>query len=87
MRALSLNCRGLGNLATVNELHKLVKFEVPKILCFIITRLLIRNLEFLCVKQGMCGCFGVDRIGYGGGFALLWDGSCRHQKISSHALK
>ena len=39
MRVLSLNCRGLGNQVTVNELHGMVKLEVPKIVFLMETRL------------------------------------------------
>ena len=72
MRALSLNCRGLGNQVTVNELHGLVKFEGPKIVFLMETRLPVRKLEFLRLKLGMRGCFEVGRRRYGGGLALLW---------------
>ena len=75
MKALSLNCRGLGNQATVAELHGLVKLEVPKLVFLMETRLPVRRLEFLRVKLGMYGCFGVDRRRLGGGLALLWDAS------------
>jgi hypothetical protein len=72
MRALSLNCRGLGNQATVNELHGLVKSEGPKIVFLMETRLPVRKLEVLRLKLGMRGCFGVGRRRFGGGLALLW---------------
>jgi hypothetical protein len=75
MRALSLNCHGLGNQVTVSELHGLVKMEVPKLVFLMETRLPVRKLEFLRVKLGMCGCFGVDRRRFGGGLALFWDTS------------
>jgi hypothetical protein len=75
MRVLSLNCRGLGNQATVNELHGVVKLEVPKIVFLMETRLPVRKLEFLRVKFGMRGCFGVNRKRFGGGLALFWDDS------------
>jgi hypothetical protein len=75
MRALSLNCRGLGNQATIAELHGLVKSEVPKLVFLMETRLPVRKLEFLRVKLSMCGCFGVDRRRFGGGLALFWDAS------------
>jgi hypothetical protein len=75
MRALSLNCHGLRNQVTVSELHDLVKSEVPKIVFLMETRLPVRKLEFLRVKLGMHGCFGVDRRHFGRGLALLWDSS------------
>jgi hypothetical protein len=75
MKCFSLNCRGLGNQETVHELHGLVKSERPKIVFLMETRLPVRSLEFIRVRLGMTGCFGVDRHGYGGGLALLWDAS------------
>ncbi len=32
-------------------------------------------MEFIRVCLDMCGCFGVDRHGFGGGLALLWRSS------------
>uniref|UniRef100_A0A2N9I6M1 CCHC-type domain-containing protein n=1 Tax=Fagus sylvatica TaxID=28930 RepID=A0A2N9I6M1_FAGSY len=61
--------------ATVNELHGVVKLEVPKIVFLMETRLPVRKLEFLRVKFGMRGCFGVNRKRFGGGLALFWDDS------------
>lgn len=75
MKCFSLNCCGLGNQETVHELHGLVKSERPKIVFLMETRLPVRSLEFIHVRLGMAGCFGVDRHGYGGGLALLWDAS------------
>ena len=72
MKILSINCRGLGNLATVGELHGLVKKEVPKIVFLMETRLHVSSLEILRIKLGMHGCLGVNRHGFGGGLALLW---------------
>ena len=60
---------------TVNELHGLVKLEVPKIVFLMETRLLVQKLEFLRIKFGMRCCFGVDRKRLGGGLALFWDDS------------
>jgi hypothetical protein len=75
MKTFSLNCRGLGNPETVRELHMFVKKEDPDIVFLMETRLELRCLEFLRVRLGMRGCFGVDRHGYGGGLALLWSSS------------
>ena len=75
MRALSLNCRGLGNPQTVNELHDVVKKEGPNLVFLMETRLTNSSLEWLQVQLRMRGCLGVDRheFGGGGGLALLWD--------------
>ena len=85
MKTFSLNCCGLGNPETVSELHTIVRKEDPNIVFLMETRLKLRNLEFLRVCLGMCGCFGVDRHGYGGGLALLWNSSVNlHIQSYSH---
>uniref|UniRef100_A0A2N9G1X1 DUF4283 domain-containing protein n=1 Tax=Fagus sylvatica TaxID=28930 RepID=A0A2N9G1X1_FAGSY len=61
------------NLETVSELQVLERKEDPNIVFVMETRLELQNLEFLRVRLGMSGCFGVDRHGYGGGLALLWN--------------
>uniref|UniRef100_A0A2N9ENE1 Endonuclease/exonuclease/phosphatase domain-containing protein n=1 Tax=Fagus sylvatica TaxID=28930 RepID=A0A2N9ENE1_FAGSY len=75
MSCLSLNCRGLGNPETVRDLHDVVRKEGPNIVFLMETRLPVRSLEFIRIRLRMQGCFGVDRHGYGGGLALLWDSS------------
>uniref|UniRef100_A0A2N9H346 DUF4283 domain-containing protein n=1 Tax=Fagus sylvatica TaxID=28930 RepID=A0A2N9H346_FAGSY len=60
---------------TVSELQTIMRKEDPNIVFLMETQLELRNLEFLRVCLGMCGCFGVDRHGYGGGLALLWNSS------------
>jgi hypothetical protein len=88
MKLFSLNCRGLGNLETVRELHMLVTKEDPVIVFLMETRLELRCLEFLRVRLGMCGCFGVNRHGFGGGLALLWRSSVsvHVQSYSNHHI-
>jgi hypothetical protein len=73
MKALSLNCRGLGNPQTVNEFHEIVRKEGPNVVFLIETHLANNNLEWLRVRMRMRGCFGVEGHGQGGGLALLWD--------------
>ena len=88
MKIFSLNCRGLGNPETVGELHNFVRKEGPTIVFLMETRLQVRDLEFLRVRLGMGSCFGVDRQGYGGGLALLWDSnlSIHVHSFSSHHI-
>ena len=77
MKALSLNCHGLGNPQTVNELHDLVKQKGPNVVFLMETRLSVRSLEWLRVRFRMQGCMGVERSGQGGGLALFWDSSVK----------
>ena len=75
MRALSLNCHGLRNPQTVNELHDVVKKEGLNLVFLMETRLTKSSLEWLRVRLRMRGCLGVDRHESGGrgGLVLLWD--------------
>ena len=50
MKILSINSRGLGNLAIVGELHKLVNKEVPKIKFLMERHLHVSSLETLRIK-------------------------------------
>ena len=72
MRLLSLNCRGLGNPETVRELRLLVKKEDPQVVFLSETRLEVSSIEWIRIQLGMRGALGVQRLGYGGGLALLW---------------
>ena len=72
MKLLSLNCRGLRNPETVQELQTLVKLEVPQVVFVMETRLDVRSIEWLRIKLGFHGALGVDRARFGGGLALLW---------------
>ncbi len=88
MKTFSLNCCGLGNPETVRELHMFVRKEDPDIVFLMETRLEVRCLEFLRVRLGMYGCFGVNRNGYGGGLALFWKSSVavHIQSFSNHHI-
>jgi hypothetical protein len=86
MRALSLNCRGLGNPQTVNELHDVVKKEGPNLVFLMETRLTNSSLEWLRVQLRMRGCLGVDRHESGGGggwssVALGFNGGCYRSRL------
>jgi hypothetical protein len=72
MKLLSLNCHGLGNPETVQELQTLVKVEVPQVVFVMETRLDVRSIEWLRIKLGFHGALGVNRARFGGGLALLW---------------
>ena len=65
-----------------------MKLEVTKLVFLMETRLPVWKLEFLRVKLGMCGCFGVDKTRFGGGLALFWDAnvSLHIQSYSSYQI-
>ena len=83
MKTFSLNCLELGNLEIVSELHAVVRKEDPSIVFLMETWLELRNFEFLRVLLGMRGCFSVERYGYGGGLALLWNSNVAIQDRKS----
>jgi hypothetical protein len=73
MKLLSLNCRGLGNPETVQELHDLVKQEAPQVVFLMETQLEVGSMEWIRVKLGFAGSLAVNRVRFGGGLALMWD--------------
>ena len=71
MKLLSLNCRGLGNPETVQELHDLVKQEAPQVMFLMETWLKVGSMERIRVKLGFAGSLAVNRVRFGGGLALM----------------
>lgn len=66
------NCLGLGTPLTVRALRDLIRAEDPKIVFLMETRMTSKQMKRLKFKLGFdCGIF-VDRVGLGGGLALLW---------------
>ncbi len=49
-----------------------MKSEVHQVVFLMETRLEARNIEWLRIKLGMKGALAVDRVGFGGGLAMLW---------------
>ena len=72
MRILSWNCQGLGNLWTVQSLHKLVREQDPDI-CFLMeTRLDRSGFEQHCGDVPFRNKLIVKKPNSGGGLALMW---------------
>ena len=71
MNAMSWNCRGLGNHATVRELRKLVKQEGPTLLFVMETKIRGQRVEDLKTTLGFHGCFAVNSDGLSGGIDLF----------------
>ncbi len=59
MNLLSWNCRELGNLQAILALHNLVKFQEPKLLFILETKLDVRRMEFIRVQLSFKYCFVV----------------------------
>lgn len=72
MSLLSWNCRGLGNLRTVRDLHNLVKDKKQSFLFLMETLSKKNQLEKVRSRLGFDGLFVVDPVGKSGGIALLW---------------
>ncbi|XP_031101977.1 uncharacterized protein LOC116005882 [Ipomoea triloba] len=75
MSTLSWNCRGLGGPRTVRELLGFVSAKRPNFFFLMETKAKMNQLEQLRSRLGYEGLLGVDRVGLGGGLALLWQNS------------
>ena len=72
MRVLSWNCQGLGNLWTVQRIHKLVREQASDV-CFLMDARLDRSgFEKHCGDLSFKNKLIVKKPNFGGGLALLW---------------
>lgn len=67
-----LDCRGLGNAATVRDLCGLVKEANSQIVFLSETRQKVDRIRRLRNRLGLRGFAGVDSDGMSGGLALYW---------------
>ena len=72
MSCLIWNCRGLGKLSTVQVLKDLIRSHCPSLIFLIETKLSAKKMLALKFSLGFSFGFAVDRVGLGGGLALLW---------------
>ena len=73
MSILSLNCCGLRDKSVVGELSKLIKVQRPRIVFLMETKFKKKGIEEVRDELKIDNVVCVDRIGMGGGLALLWD--------------
>ena len=73
MSILSLSYCGLGDKSAVGELPKLIKVQCPRIVFLMETKLKMKGIEGVRDELKIDNVVCVDRIGMGGGLALLWD--------------
>ncbi|PNT68199.1 hypothetical protein BRADI_3g37042v3 [Brachypodium distachyon] len=73
MNILSWNCRGIGNDATVRELHTLVRCFAPSILCLQETQVANTRAQNLSFTLGFQNCFAVSSGGRSGSLAMYWN--------------
>lgn len=72
MDFLSWNCPRLGNSRKVRILGDLIKSRKPNFLFLLKTLVCSNRVEELCYKFGFIHYFAVDKIGRGGGLAVMW---------------
>ena len=77
MSAASVNCRGLGNHATVSELRDFVKKYAPTILCVVETQLHKVCVEKLAPTLGFDKAFAVSSYGRKGGIGMFWNSNLK----------
>jgi hypothetical protein len=75
MTIMGWNCHGLGQLAKVNELVRLVHTHKPKLLFLSETRQKREYVESLRWRLGLKHVVTFSEKGKGGGLALFWDES------------
>ena len=85
---LSWNCRGLGQARAVQVLSELVKTHRPMVVFSFETLVNSNKIESLRVKLGFQNALAVDRLGRGGGVAVLWKDmeKCRVMSFSNHHI-
>ncbi|CAH9112360.1 unnamed protein product [Cuscuta epithymum] len=72
MSIVSWNCRGLGNLATVQVLSDLVREKKPSVIFPMETKAQFGRRKMLREKLGFEHSFVVESVGLSGGLCLLW---------------
>lgn len=73
MKALSWNCQGLGNKATIGYLRDLWKTHRPDFLFLSETKQCFNFMEKFRLHFGYDNLFTVDPIGWSGGLALFYN--------------
>lgn len=72
MRAISWNCRGIGNPQSVWALHDMVRSWKPKFVFLMEPKSKIKRMEKIKNRIGFANGLIVSSRGRSGGVALLW---------------
>jgi exonuclease III len=75
MKIMGWNCRSIGQLRTVQDLERLVRFHRPKLLFLSETRQNKSKVENLRWRLALKHVVSFFEEGKGGGLALFWDES------------
>ena len=67
------NCRGVGNVATVQELRDFTRKLAPTLLCIVETQIEGSRVENLAGTLGYDKSYAVDSRGSSGGLGLFWN--------------
>jgi hypothetical protein len=72
MSCICWNYRGIGNSATVLELHNFVRLEAPALVFISETKIDATRARNLTSRLGFAGCIPVASNGLSGGLVLYW---------------
>jgi exonuclease III len=77
MSLFSVNCRGVGNASTVQELRDFVTKFAPSILCIQETQISSSRVEALARTFGFDHSFAVSSDGRRGGLGIFWNNNLK----------
>lgn len=83
MNLLSWNCRGLGSPRAIRILKDLIKSQNPNFVFLSETLVEVKDMIEIANKLGFENLYAVDRVGRGGGLAVLWKSTVDYDVIES----
>lgn len=83
MNLLSWNCRGLGSPRAIRILKDLIKTHNPNFVFLSETLVEVKDMSEITNKLGFENSYAVNRVGRGGGLAILWKNTIDCQVIES----
>lgn len=83
MNLLSWNCRGMGSLRAICILRDLIKSQNPYFVFLSETLVEVKDMIEIADTLGFENSYTVNRVGRGGGLAILWERTVDCQVIES----